>query len=179
MQAIKNKPALALADHAAVFDHATKVLDETRKDFIPLPTSIMDHVPASMDRITAMDITGDADVLEVLMVRKNEIIARWITGERKGVKVVLPFGKMSGFGPMVGMSQYHLYTKAAVTPASDAPAPGVKRVKADGPTKIELCRAIYARNPALPKEEMKALFVSEAKCTPAGANTYYLTCKKG
>lgn len=57
----------------------------------------------------------------------------------------------------------------------------VARVKpaAGGETKIAMCKRIYAEMAGSDKADIVARFVSEAKCTPAGANTYFITCAKG
>lgn len=45
-------------------------------------------------------------------------------------------------------------------------------------SKLDSCRAIYAANTGLTRQQMIQLFVAKAGCTPAGASTYYNTCRK-
>lgn len=54
----------------------------------------------------------------------------------------------------------------------------VKVALEGGVTKIQRCRELYAANIQLDKPAMIDLFVREAGCTPMGANTYYITCRK-
>lgn len=61
-------------------------------------------------------------------------------------------------------------TKVAAKPEVEA-APKV-------PSKLSICRTIFAANPTLTRKDMIAKFVSEAGATEKGAATYYATCKK-
>lgn len=44
--------------------------------------------------------------------------------------------------------------------------------------KIDVCKTLYLKFSMLSRAEVIAKFVSQAGCTPAGAGTYYATCKK-
>jgi hypothetical protein len=45
-------------------------------------------------------------------------------------------------------------------------------------TKMELALEICKKNPNMPRKGIIAKFISEAKLTKAGANTYYALCQK-
>lgn len=45
-------------------------------------------------------------------------------------------------------------------------------------TKLDQCKALYLKYSMLSRAEIIAKFVAAAGCTPAGAGTYYATCKK-
>ena len=47
-----------------------------------------------------------------------------------------------------------------------------------GGNKIDICKTLYLKFSMLSRAEIIAKFVSQAGCTPAGAGTYYATCKK-
>lgn len=120
---------------------------------------------------------------EVLLVRKDHIIVRE-TGKKGAAKLQMPLTwDKNGAKLDVSTMPMHLYLKGEVTGlpvATDTPKKaGPKRDLTGAPTKISMCREIYAANMDKSKEEIIALFVKDAKCTPLGANTYYLTCKKG
>lgn len=51
-----------------------------------------------------------------------------------------------------------------------------KKVK---PSKMQMCKQLYAANGHLSRSKIIELFVNQAGCTPAGANTYYHTISKG
>lgn len=120
---------------------------------------------------------------KVLLVRKNECVVCLyhesdITsfGTKKiSMPVVFPAG---GFKRNKVLGELYLSQLPAVEkPASDR-AP--RQRPADGqPSKISACRALYAANVSLTREQMIELFVKEGKCTPMGAVTYFSTCKKG
>lgn len=45
-------------------------------------------------------------------------------------------------------------------------------------SKIDICKRLYTANRSLSRALMLKKFIDVAKCTPAGAGTYYATCKK-
>lgn len=45
-------------------------------------------------------------------------------------------------------------------------------------TKLDQCKHLYLKFSMLSRADVIAKFVSQAGCTPAGAGTYYATCKK-
>lgn len=47
-----------------------------------------------------------------------------------------------------------------------------------GASKIDVCKKLYLKYSMLSRSEIIAKFTAEAGCTPAGAATYYATCKK-
>lgn len=47
-----------------------------------------------------------------------------------------------------------------------------------GGSKIDVCKRLYLKYSMLSRSDIVAKFVSEAGCTPAGAATYYATCRK-
>lgn len=108
---------------------------------------------------------------KVLLLRDDYCIVRVVaTNKKVNMPLVYP--------AVIDGVTYHADIEDAAAPVeSDKPKrTGPKR--GEGPTKMDLCKEIFAANKDKPKAEVIALFVSEAKCTPAGANTYYLTCKK-
>lgn len=117
---------------------------------------------------------------EILLARSNELIVRAVGMRRSTtpVKVVLPI-IWDPNGHVVDGVKYQFYKKADVV---IGPKSGkVKRVgpkRAEGEkSKLDVCRELWTANPNANAVDMKAKFVSEGKCTPAGANTYYLKIK--
>lgn len=47
------------------------------------------------------------------------------------------------------------------------------------PSKMQMCKQLYAANGHLSRSKMLELFINQAGCTPAGANTYYHTITNG
>lgn len=58
------------------------------------------------------------------------------------------------------------------------PVTKVQVFKPSGESKIDACKKLYLRYSMCSRSEIIAKFVAEAGCTPAGAGTYYATCKK-
>ncbi len=110
----------------------------------------------------------------VILLKKKDCIVIAHAGPQAGQKLRLPLEFPA--------------TVDGVTYAVDLPDLAVTEVKAKKTrpniaagekTKIQMCREIFAANATLDKAAMVAKFIDEAKCTPAGANTYFLTCMKG
>lgn len=59
-----------------------------------------------------------------------------------------------------------------------ATAPATKPSIPTGETKLAKCYKLFENYPGYTRAEMINVFVQEAGCTPAGAATYYATCKK-
>lgn len=117
-------------------------------------------------------------VYEILLAKKTAIIVRAIGARRAStpVKIELPL-QWDPSGHQVEDAKYKFFKKKDVV---IGPKSGkVKKVgpKREGPTKLDLCRAIWKANPNATRADMKAKFVAEAKCTDMGANTYYLLIK--
>lgn len=147
------------------------------------PVVAAEYVPVTADGIQARmgdRIKSGLVTYEIVMARKDHVIAK-VTGPHKAgvlTKVQLPLV----FGPagvVVNDLTYELLLKKGTEPkkASSTKRPGPK-ARGDGPTKMDLCRAIWKANPNLSKLDMCTKFIDEAKCTKMGANTYYLTLKK-
>lgn len=115
---------------------------------------------------------------EILLAKKNSIIVRAL-GARKAsspVKIELPV-QWSPTGHEHDGQKYQFLTKKGV---EIGPKSGkIKRVgkKQEGPSKLDVCRQIWKDNPNVTRQDMLAKFVADGKCTPAGANTYYLKIK--
>ena len=72
-----------------------------------------------------------------------------------------------------------LEQRVAQLKAQIAAHPSKRQRAAKGETKLDKCRAILKQSaPDAVKADVVAKFISEALCTPAGANTYYLLLKK-
>jgi hypothetical protein len=122
---------------------------------------------------------GHEKVVTVLLVRRKNLIVR-VDGETSKFELMFTTWTQEDGLPMIhGGGQLSLWvpTASAAGEAKPARAPRVKA--APGETKIAKCRAIYAANKDLDKDAMIAKFVADAGCTPAGAVTYYITCRKG
>jgi SprT protein len=61
---------------------------------------------------------------------------------------------------------------------TDNTAQKPKSQKPKSQSKIDMCRNIFTDSPNAPRQEMIALFQSQAQCTPAGAATYYATLNR-
>jgi len=111
----------------------------------------------------------------ILLLRKNHCVVLVSAGPKAGKKIDLPLM----FPATVDGVTYHVNVPVAMGGATGgkncAPrsklAPGVE-------TKITMCKRIFAEMPGADKTAVVARFISEAQCTPAGANTYYITCAK-
>jgi hypothetical protein len=149
-------------------------------DFEPLQSSpIAVAVEAQTGDNIRHEAAGILEVLEVLLVRKDHIIARAL-GVKEARKIELPKTWRPEGHSVSESNKYELYRKkgSIVVPAEEK----VKRAgpkRPEGKTKISHCREIYAEHKALPKEDVIKMFVELANCTPVGANTYYITCSKG
>lgn len=109
---------------------------------------------------------------KILLLRKDHCIVLVSAGSKAGKKISMPLE----FPATIDGVTYHVdRPEAAAASATEAKA--VRTKAAPGETKIAKCRAIFQANPSLDKAAMKQLFVEQAGCTPAGANTYYLTCR--
>lgn len=142
-----------------------------------LPLSGPEHLATTRDKLTVVDMLGGTEVWAILMVRKGSLVIR-----KQGTNQKAEFRttKWSGWPVMWGNRQVQL-----LRPIGEVSVPAaekvkkVKRAAPGGETKIAKCRALFAANPTLTREQIVALFISEAGCTPAGAVTYFLTCQKG
>lgn len=135
------------------------------------------------DRIVLRSMAGISDVFEVILVKKKDVIAVCLGGHGgtdRGEKMRLP-KVWSNWPTRFGEFDASLYFKPVVAAATEQkPARAPRQRPADGqPSKISVCRALYAANASLTREQMIELFVKEGKCTPMGAVTYFSTCKKG
>lgn len=132
------------------------------------------------DRLIYMALTGDESLLEVIMTRKNGVIARVLESDgdfKVGAKFVMPVQYTDGWPKPINGGQVQLFHKPGAE--VNEVKPRAVRARADGgETKIAKCRAIYAANKGKSKAEVVALFISQAECTVQGANTYYITCAK-
>lgn len=114
---------------------------------------------------------------KILLLRKDHCIVLVSAGEKAGKKIHLPLT----FPATVDGVTYHVDRPDAVTTTPKAKQTRAKA--APGETKIAKCRAIFRRMNGhvvggSSKAEIVAAFVAEAGCTPAGANTYYITLNK-
>lgn len=111
---------------------------------------------------------------KIVLLKKKDCIVLVSTGEQAGKKVRLPLE----FPCTVDGVEYVADIPEEVV-AAPADAPKKEKVAA-GETKIAKCRAIFAEDGInKTKSEVILRFINEVGCTPAGANTYYLTCRKG
>lgn len=107
---------------------------------------------------------------KILLLRKDHCVVLISAGPKAGTKVQMPLT----FPATVDGATYHV----DMPEVSAAPV-AKKRVKAaPGETKIDKCKVIFAAHRDAPKADVIKMFVEEVGCTPAGANTYFLTCKK-
>lgn len=116
---------------------------------------------------------------EILLAKKDKIIVRAIDARRASdpVKIDLPIAWDKN-GHDIDGKKFRFMKKPGVE--IGAKSGKIKRVgkKQEGPSKLDLCRQIWKDNANLTRKDMLAKFVSDAKCTPAGANTYYLLVQK-
>lgn len=114
---------------------------------------------------------------KILLTRKNEVIVL-VAGVAKK-KVTLP----NVFPATIdGVTYVVDVPDAPVAVSTDKPKR--ERPVAGAETKISICKRIFAEMQGgviggSDKAAIVARFVSEANCTPAGANTYFITCMKG
>ena len=132
------------------------------------------------DRLVFMSISGDSAVLEVILPKKNGVVARVLESDAHdmevGKKYVMPVAYHDGWPKPIASGQVQLYRKPGEASAAVKPARTPRPV--NGETKIAKCRAIFAANKGMSKAEVVALFISQAECTVQGANTYSVTCAK-
>ncbi len=111
---------------------------------------------------------------KVLLVRHDHCVVMVTAGDKAKTKVRMPLTYpvvVDGVQYAADVSDEHV----AKAPAMDV-ARKPKRVT--GETKLDRCRAIFSENRGLDKAAIVKKFIDEAACTPAGANTYYLSIKK-
>lgn len=133
---------------------------------------------------------------KILLIRKDHCIVLASAGPDAGKKVQLPLE----FPATVNGVEYHvdfptplpidaemptkaelaeLEKRVAQLKAQLAGQPATRQRPAKGESKLDKCRAIFKAAPVgAAKADVVAKFVSDALCTPAGANTYYLLLKK-
>lgn len=132
------------------------------------------------DKLVRMDPLGEQTVIAILLTRRKSLICR---ADGQQTKFELMFTTWTQEDPRFPLlyngCTYQLYVPVDATPAADKPVRAPRVKAAPGETKIAKCRAIFAANPTLDKDAMIAKFVADAGCTPAGAVTYYITCRKG
>lgn len=168
---------------------AALLCQETFKNFDDGSNAVAVRMAQVGDRIIYMkvgaedNVDAEEDVLEVLLTKKNDVIAKALTnvnGFVIGNKYRVPIKYVSCLPtPAEQGGGYTLHSKkVAEVKVESTRAPRVKAALEGGITKIQRCRELFAANSQLDKPAMIALFISEAKCTPQGANTYYITCKK-
>jgi hypothetical protein len=122
------------------------------------------------------------NVYEVLLVRNHKVVARALTdqGVEKGAKYLLPktYHELHGATDLGGSAQLVLFRDPVKLAKQQKKTTAERTRAAPGESKIDKCKAIFAANRDAPKADLIKRFVEEVGCTPAGANTYYLTCKK-
>lgn len=125
-------------------------------------------------------VDGRERVVDILLTRRNSLVCRAEGAVAKFELMFTVWTQEDGMPLIHNGGQLYLWVPRPV------PAPvAIERRKAPRPplacgeSKIAKCRAIYAEAPTLDKVAMIKRFVDEAGCTPLGAVTYYLTCKKG
>lgn len=111
---------------------------------------------------------------QILLLRRDHCIVLVKAGPKTGKKVSMPLV----FPAVADGVTYHVDVPEETAATSDKPARTPRVKAADGETKIAKCKRIFADNPTLDKEAVIAKFVVDAGCTPAGAVTYFLTCRK-
>lgn len=143
---------------------------------VQFPDALASVQAATGDRIKMLEPTKlGGDIAEVIMVRKQGIVARSLLNPK--IKYDLPLNYCVS-GSIHNDKHLFLYRSPKNIVIKTPSKTRQKRVKG-GITKIQRCRELYAANPSLDKAAMLELFQREAGCTPLGANTYYLLCKKG
>jgi hypothetical protein len=133
---------------------------------------------------------------KILLIRKDHCIVLASAGPDAGKKVQLPLE----FPATVNGIEYYvdfptplpidmqmpskaelaeLEQQVAQLKAQIAGHPTTRQRPAKGESKLDKCRAILKAAPVgAAKADVVAKFISDALCTPAGANTYYLLLKK-
>lgn len=131
-------------------------------------------VTVTQTGLSIVSQTADAQLVvcgKILLLRKDHCVVLLSAGPKAGKKVQMPLT----FPATIDGETYHVDA-----PATDvAPEAKAKRTRpAPGESKLDKCKAIFAANREADKATVIKMFVEQAQCTPAGANTYYLTCKK-
>lgn len=124
----------------------------------------------------------EAKQYKVLLLRKKGAVVAPVDGDGKTLKVTIGYNVVDAEVAKtvdVFVPEAYEVPVAAAAPEAGAETPAPKAKKDKGETKIAKCRAIYAASPeGTLKADIVARFVNEAGCTPAGANTYYVTLSK-
>lgn len=119
-----------------------------------------------------LDCTCEFQVFTVLLVRKRTVIA----AQRNAAGVTLSKIEIPiTVGPNDNTWVYEPEAAEVVKPKKAGPTRPIE----GGITKIQRCRELFAANVQMSRDEMIELFIKEANCTPQGAVTYFITCKKG
>lgn len=140
------------------------MIDLTKPVTIQKPGSDVVHLSETAQLITYG---------RILLVRKDHCVVLVSAGPNAGKKVQMPLT----FPATIDGVTYCV--NAPVASEQEAPVEKVKRVKAaPGETKMDKCKVIFAAHRDAPKADVIKMFIEQAGCTPAGANTYFLTCKK-
>lgn len=125
----------------------------------------------------------------------DEIAPRKVTARYdwlcKGCGTTIQLGPKHNAAKLRGDQVWHKTCKGydLVKPAGSSFAPVNKPVAPPAPkmdlqkapeagTKLQKCWNLYKSYSHLGRGALIAMFVNEADCTPAGAGTYYATCKK-
>jgi len=112
---------------------------------------------------------------QVTLLKKSDLIVLVSAGEQAGKKVRLPLT----FPCTVDGVEYVVDAPEPVA-AEDVKPKKAGPKRGEGPTKLDKCKAIFAeyKGKDFLKSTVVQRFIDEAACTPAGANTYFLLCKK-
>lgn len=154
-----------------------KQAQAVKTDYQPITVNA---AASTKDKLIRSDVnTGGENVYEILLVRKDHIIAKVVGPHKAGsvpVKLELP-QVFPVQGHTVDAGVFKLYTKGQATEAkAKVKKAGPKR---EGPTKMSKCRDYVKANPNGTKADyMVAFQAPDIGCTKMGANTYYLTLKK-
>lgn len=122
---------------------------------------------------TIVDGVETTRELKIMQVRSKSTVVAPVAG---GDKFTLPFTALTGLGIE---NEGKKYTVVVTDEQLVAPAAKAKRgPKREGETKLDKCRRLFNENRGKPKKDVVDLFISQAACTPMGANTYYLLINK-
>jgi hypothetical protein len=122
---------------------------------------------------------GHEKVITVLLTRRHNLICR-SEGEQGKFELMFTTWDQEDNLPMIyNGGQLFLWVPKDALPSADTPVRIPRTKPAAGESKIAKCRAIYAAHKDLPKDDVLKMFVEQAGCTPQGAVTYYITCRKG
>lgn len=148
------------------------------EQYQPLETSLTVS-RADIGIIARVDDTGKpVQAYEILLAKKDSIVVRVKGAHRSSMpkKIDLPI-QWDPTGHEVDGVKYQFLKNPGV---EIGPKSGkIKKLgkRAEGPSKLDVCREIWKTNPNVTRQDMIGKFVSDGKCTPAGANTYYLKIK--